>query len=100
MEYIDSIIETTLNSFDLTYCVVVNVLTYLSIQMIEDSNGAKLTTWKKRLVTFINIIFVGVAYIFFGMDYKLLFNSAILAPVFWSWLGKPLIKYFSNKLNG
>lgn len=100
MEYIDLIIETTLNSFDLTYCVVVNVLTYLSIQMIEDSNGAKLTTWKKRLVTFINIIFVGVAYIFFGMDYKLLFNSAILAPVFWSWLGKPLIKYFSNKLNG
>lgn len=100
MEYIDSIIETTLNSFDLTYCVVVNVLTYLSIKMIEDSNGAKLTTWKKRLVTFINIIFVGVAYIFFGMDYKLLFNSAILAPVFWSWLGKPLIKYFSNKFNG
>lgn len=99
MEYLDSIIETTLNSFDLTYCVVVNVLTYLSIQTIEDSNSAKLTTWRKRLITLVNIIFVGIAYIYFGMDYKLLFNSAILAPVFWSWLGKPIIKYLTNKVN-
>ena len=51
MEIISNIIQTTLESFDFAYCIVVNVLTYLIIRLINDKNRHKdLTTWSKRLV--------------------------------------------------
>lgn len=99
MEYIDSIIETTAQSFDFTYCICVNILTYISITTIEDGSQRKLSTWCKRLVMLAAVFIVGVIYYINGMDNKLLFNSAILAPVFWSWIGKPLVKRFTNKAN-
>lgn len=30
-----------------------------------------------------------------GCYNKILFNSAILSPVFWSWVIKPICKYFN-----
>ena len=98
MEYINQIIETTFNSFDITYCVVVNIATYIAIKGYEESVGIKLKTWGKRVITLLSIIIVGVVYILSGMEYKLLFNSAILAPVFWSWVGKPIVNKLKNNL--
>ena len=95
MEIIGNAIQTTLNSFDFAFCIIVNILTYLIIRLINDRNGHKdLTTWSKRLVLIIVILSMGVLYWLMDYDIKTLINSAILAPVFWSWVMKPICKYF------
>lgn len=95
MNYIDNIIETTINSFDISFCISVNVLTYMIIQiMTEAIKPKKISIWYKRLIMVLSVIFVSMIYYISGIDNKLIVNSAILAPVFWSWIGKPIV----NKL--
>lgn len=95
MEIISNAIKTTLDSFNFAYCIIVNVLTYLIIRLINDRNGHKdLTTWSKRLVLLLVILSTGVLYCFLGNDTTTILNSAILAPVFWSWVMKPICKHF------
>lgn len=95
MEYINEIIDTTIKSFDFAYCISVNILTYLIIKFIDSLNCKKtVSTWSKRIVLLIVIFFTGVLYNLIGCDNKILINSAILAPVFWSWIIKPICKYF------
>lgn len=92
---IDSV-KTTLNSFDFSFCVVVNLLTYFIIKIIDELNGRKKpSTWTKRLILFIVIIITASIYYIAGLELKLLINSSILAPVFWSWIIKPLFKIFN-----
>ena len=96
MEYITQIIDTTIESFDFSFCVAVNILTYLIIKLIDELNGSrKVATWTKRGVMLIAVIVISIAYYITGNNPKLIINSAILAPVFWSWIGKPIC----NKLN-
>ena len=93
-------INTTLQSFDLTYCIVVNILTYLIIQRFDiDERVNNLNTWQKRLVFSIVCIFVAIVYYFTGNSIKVLFNSIILAPVSWSWLFKPICNKFNIDYN-
>lgn len=93
MEIISNIIQTTLESFDFAYCIVVNILTYFTVSIINDRRGHKdLGTWAKRYVLLAIILSTGVVYYFIGSDTRVLLNSAILAPVFWSWVLKPLCK--------
>ncbi len=96
MEIINNIIQTTFNSFDFSYCISVNVLTYLIIKIIDSSNGKKaISTWSKRIILLVVILFMGILYNLIGCDNRILLNSAILAPVFWSWIMKPICKYFN-----
>ena len=96
MEYITQIIDTTIESFDFSFCVAVNILTYLIIKLIDELNGSrKVATWTKRGVMLIAVIVISITYYITGNNPKLIINSAILAPVFWSWIGKPIC----NKLN-
>ena len=96
MEYVSQIINTTIESFDFSFCITVNILTYLIIKIIDELNGyRKVTTWIKRLVMLITVITISIAYYITGNNPKLIINSAILAPVFWSWIGKPIC----DKLN-
>ena len=96
MEYISQIINTTIESFDFGFCVAVNILTYLIIKLIDELNGSrKVTTWTKRGVMLIAVIVISITYYIIGSNPKLIINSAILAPVFWSWIGKPIC----DKLN-
>ena len=95
MELIENIIQTTLSSFDFAYCIIVNVLTYFIISIINDRRGHKdISTWQKRLILFGVIIVLSIVYYFIGVDTRCLLNSAILAPVFWSWVLKPICKKF------
>ena len=64
----NEIISQTIQSFDFGYCLVVNVLTYIIIQVLKHYN-VTLNTW------------------------------AILAPVSWSWIFKPLCKTFKVDYN-
>ena len=96
MEYISQIINTTIESFDFSFCISVNILTYFIIKLIDELNGShKVATWTKRCVMLIVVICISIAYYIIGSNPKLIINSAILAPVFWSWIGKPIC----NKLN-
>lgn len=96
MEYINEIIDTTIKNFDFAYCISVNVLTYLIIKLIDSLNGKKaVSTWSKRIVLLVVILFTWVLYNLIGCDNKILLNSAILSPVFWSWVIKPICKYFN-----
>ena len=95
-EIINNIITTIISSFDFAYCISVNVLTYLIIKFIDSLNGNKtVSTWSKRIVLLVVILFTGVLYNLIGCDNKILLNSAILSPVFWSWVIKPICKYFN-----
>ena len=95
MEIISNIIETTLNSFDFAYCIAVNILTYIIINIINSRNGnIDMKLWSKRIILVVSIIIVGAVYYFNGSDIKLIINSAILAPVFWSWIMKPICRHF------
>ncbi|QOR59859.1 hypothetical protein KNV45_gp39 [uncultured phage cr271_1] len=96
MEYISQIINITIESFDFGFCVAVNILTYLIIKLIDEFNGShKVATWTKRGVMLVAVIIISIAYYVTGNNPKLIINSAILAPVFWSWIGKPIC----DKLN-
>jgi hypothetical protein len=95
MEIIANTIQTTLESFDFAFCIIVNILTYFVIRIVNDNNGHKdLTTWNKRIVLSLVILSMGVLYYILGNDTKTILNSAILAPVFWSWIIKPICKHF------
>ena len=93
MEYLSEIINTTISSFDFAYCLIVNILTYTVIKIVDEINGAKeVKTWLKRVILLVCILLTGVLYWAIGKDLELLINSAILAPVAWSWIFKPICK--------
>lgn len=95
IEIFNNTITTVIGSFDFAYCISVNVLTYLIIKLIDSLNGNKtVSTWSKRIVLLVVIFSTGVLYNLIGCDNKILLNSAILSPVFWSWIIKPICKYF------
>lgn len=95
IEIFNNTITTVINSFDFAYCISVNVLTYIIIKLIDSLNGKKvISTWSKRIVLLVVILSTGVLYNLIGCDNKILLNSAILSPVFWSWIMKPICKYF------
>ena len=95
MEIIYNTIQTTLNSFDFAYCIIVNILTYLIINIINSRNGnIDMKMWSKRIILILCIIVVGSFYYFNGSDIKLVLNSAIITPVFWSWIMKPICRHF------
>ena len=53
----------------------------------------KVPTWQKRCVLVVSIAAMAGIYIAAGYDNAImLVNSAILAPVFWSWVVSPILK--------
>ena len=94
--YIDSIINSMLSQFDFSYILAINIVTYIFIQIWDNLNGEKLlTTWEKRLMMLIATAIVLCAYKLCHYDNNImLINSTIVAPVFWSWVLKPIL----NKL--
>lgn len=95
MEIVTNIINTTLESFDFSYCITVNILTYIIITLLG-GKIKKVTTsvWAKRCVLLASIVIIGAVYYAIDIDIKLILNSAIVTPVFWSWIMKPICKYF------
>ena len=94
--HIDSIINSMLSQFDFSYMLAINIVTYIFIQIWDNLNGEKLlTTWEKRLMMLIATAIVLFSYKLCHYDNNImLINSTIAAPVFWSWVLKPIL----NKL--
>ncbi len=95
-KFIDVIVDGILSNFDFGFMFIVNVLTYIIIKVIDYFNGDnKVPTWQKRCVLVISIATMAGIYIAAGYDNAImLVNSAILAPVFWSWVVSPILKKF------
>lgn len=80
-----------LENFDISYCIAVNIATYLIIKCIDDINGNKIVPrYCKRIILLLVIIVMSIIYHVVGVNTKVIVNSAILAPVSWSWIFKPL----------
>lgn len=94
MDIINNIINALISQFDFTYCVIVNIVTYLIINFMIKVAGGNVVVPIKRIVLLFSIIVIAAIYYFLGTDIKVLVNSAILAPVSWSWIFKPI----ANKL--
>lgn len=93
MEIINQIIQQMINGFDITYCLTVNVLTYILVVVTNNVTRRNISRVSKRVILLISIIVVTFAYVQLdAIDAKVLINSAILAPVSWSWIFKPIIK--------
>lgn len=96
MEYIQEIIDNIIANFDFAYMLIVNILTYGVIKLIDYLNKDKnVSTLIKRVVLVCCIIVITLVYVLIGYeDYKILLNSAIAAPVFYSWVLRPILKKF------
>lgn len=94
MDIINNIINALISQFDFTYCVIVNIMTYLIINFMIKVAGGNVVVPIKRIVLLFSIIVIAAIYYFLGTNIKVLVNSAILAPVSWSWIFKPI----ANKL--
>jgi len=94
MEFISNLISQLFQNFNFVYIIVINIVTYLAIKGVDIFNKEKMiTTWQKRIVLLCSIFIVTLIYIIFGYNDKLvLFNSAIVTPVSWSWIFKPILK--------
>lgn len=93
-KFIDVIVDGILSNFDFGFMFIVNVLTYIIIKVIDYFNGDnKVSTFHKRCVLVLSIATMTGVYIGVGYDNVImLVNSAILAPVFWSWIVSPILK--------
>ena len=106
MEIINQIIQQVINSFDFTYCVAVNALTYILVTVLIYLCQGNVTRTIKKLVLLFSIVVVSTIYYAIGVDAKLIINSSILAPVSWTWIIKPILsklgydyKDIDNKIN-
>ena len=96
MEYVQGVIDNIIANFDFAYMLIVNILTYGVIKLIDYLNKDKnVSTLIKRIILVSCIAIVTIIYILTGYkEYKILVNSAIAAPVFYSWLLRPILKKF------
>lgn len=106
MEIINQIIQQVINSFDFTYCVIVNALTYILVTVLIYLCQSNVTRTIKKLVLLFSIVVVSTIYYAIGVDTKLIINSSILAPISWTWIIKPILsklgydyKDIDNKIN-
>ena len=94
MEIFNEILQNLANNFDFSYCIVVNVLAYILIGCFINIARGNITRFMKRFLLVISMIAVGIVYYFVGVDVKLIVNSAIITPVSWSWIIKPVLAKF------
>lgn len=93
MDFIENILNLIITNFDFSYMITINVLTYIIIKGLDYLNKDKnVKTITKRIVLVISIIIVTISYILTDyQDYTVLINSAICAPVFYSWVLRPIL---------
>ncbi len=88
----ESIFSQIINNFDFAYMLIINLITYFIIKCIDYFNRpVAVSTIGKRISLIISIIIVTIVYICIGYNNKIiLFNSAVVSPVVWSWILRPI----------
>lgn len=94
MDYIQTILDNIIANFDFAYMIAVNVLTYLVIKAVDYFNKTKaVPTIVKRIILLASVVVIAAIYLLTGYkEYVILLNSAIAAPVFYSWVLRPILK--------
>lgn len=97
----EQIYDILLENFDISYMLSINILTYMIIKFIDFLNGdKKLKLIYKRLVLILSTIVCCIIYHFVtDLETRVLINSTIAAPVFYSWVMKPLLKKIKLQYN-
>ena len=97
----EQIYNILLENFDISYMLSINILTYMIIKFIDFLNGdKKLKLIYKRLVLILSTIVCCIIYHFVtDLETRVLVNSTIAAPVFYSWVMKPLLKKIKLQYN-
>lgn len=97
----EQIYNILLENFDISYMLSINILTYMIIKFIDFINGdKKLKLIYKRLVLILSTIVCCIIYHFVtDIETRVLINSTIAAPVFYSWVMKPIIKKLKIQYN-
>ena len=93
MEQINKIIDILLNNFDIAYMLCVNILTYGLIKIIDTINKEqKVKLIIKRICLIVCTIVCCIIYkLTTQIENIILINSTIAAPVFYSWVIKPIL---------
>lgn len=93
----NGIINNIIGNFDWAYMLSVNVLTYIITKLIDTGVKFKTPSWIKKLVTLFSVIFVAGCYYLIDktLSLRILLNSAILAPVAWDFVFKPILNKFN-----
>ena len=97
MELMNNILNSIIDNFDFSYMIAINVLTYITIKCLDYANKNKnVKTIEKRIALLASIIIVTSCYLLSGYkEYIVLLNSAICAPVFYSWVLRPILIKFN-----
>ena len=97
----EQITDILLSNFDISYMLSINILTYIIIKFVDYLNGKKkLKLIYKRLILIISTTICCIIYKFTTeIDNYVLINSTIAAPVFYSWVMKPIIKKLKIQYN-
>lgn len=90
---VSTIVNQMAANFDFGYMLTINVLTYFVVKIWDEINGeAAVGVWQKRIVLIVSIIIIATLYkLSHYPDDIVLLNSTILAPVFWSWIARPIL---------
>lgn len=93
----EQIIDILLDNFNISYMLSINILTYIIIKVVDYFNKqAKVKLIIKRLILMICTIVCCILYkTTTDITNEILINSTIAAPVFYSWVLKPIL----NKYN-
>lgn len=93
----ERIIDLVLGSFDFGYSFSVNILTYLTIKLIDTLNGDKqIPTYLKRIIAIICAIILGVIMSLTEGFSMIIVYSFILSLVSWDALFKPILKHYKQ----
>lgn len=94
---INEVINILMDNFDISYMLSINILTYMIIKIVDYFNKeAKVKLIIKRVILIICTIICCVLYSFLAnIEKHIMINSTIAAPVFYSWVIKPIL----NKYN-
>lgn len=94
MDYIQTILDNIIVNFDFAYMIAVNVLTYMIIKIVDYLNKEKsVSTLIKRFILVCCVAVLALIYVIAGYtNYVVLLNSSIAAPVFYSWVLRPILK--------
>ena len=86
----EELISQLIPNYNFNLILSINIISYLIIQLLHKimftSKGIKI------LITIIVSIAMGIIYYFISdMNTEVLINSAILAPLAWDWVFKPIL---------
>lgn len=90
-------INQLINNFNFAYMLSINILTYMLIKTLDYFNKDKqVSLFIKRLILVLSTIILAIVYkIFTDINNEILLNSTIAAPVFYSWVIKPILEKYN-----